>query len=108
MIWPNQIILSTKTEMLFDFYLMKLASNGDMDGIKTVIRSTWYTFDRGLMAISIALNKGNNEIVYEMLSIPGAWDHYVDSQFSPFVILDELKEGVDEYKRYNVHQKMIH
>lgn len=87
---------------------MKMVVDNDIDAIKEAIRSDEYTFGRGLMAISAAFNEGKEYIAYEMLSLPGAWEHYVSSQFSPFVVLDELEKKVNEYKRYNGYQNQCH
>jgi hypothetical protein len=89
--------------MLFEFYLMDLVNQGDKTKMMEVIRSDEYSFDKGQMALSLALRK-NKEIAFEMLSLPGAWDHYVKSQFSPFIVLDKLEQEVLEYKRCNGYQ----
>ena len=93
-----------KGDVILEFFLMEKAVENDMAAIKELIRRDDYTFERGLMAISVAFNKGNNEIAYEMLSLPGAWEHYIASRFSPFLVLDKLEEKVNEHKRCNGYQ----
>ena len=87
---------------------MDLAYDGNMDGIKAAMCTDRYTVERGLMAISVAQKKGNDAIVYEMLSPPGAWEYYVTSQFSPFVVLDEMEKKVMEYRRCICYQTQTH
>ena len=96
--------------MPLEFFLMKLVDEENLEKIKEIIwRDPAYTFDRGLMALSIALKwERTRHIGYEMLSPPGAWEHYVASQFSPFIVLDELEELVKEYKRCNGYQIPSH
>lgn len=87
--------------MFLDFHLLELAENNDIGAIKTIIRKGEYQFNNGLMTIAYSLNKGKNDIAYELLSIDGAWDHYVKTRFSPFVVMDKLREAVRKYKYCN-------
>lgn len=93
---------------MFEFELVKMASENDMDGIRRAIRSEGYTLDKARMAISIAFTHGHNEIAYEILSMPGAWEEYVNTQFSPFVVMDKLEECIRKYKHYNDCQNRYH
>lgn len=95
--------MSTSSKTMEGFIiqlLCKLASMNDVGGVYAVTTMPQYRNSMGREAIGIAMAWGHNDVIYEILSRPNAWEEYKANQFSPFVVLDKMEASLSKYKPY--------
>ena len=73
----------------------KAAANNDMDTIKRIMANDDYKICVGKEAIGIAMACNYDDIVYEILSYPGALDEFFNHHFK---VDNGLRLAVKKYK----------